>query len=93
MLSPSLSLTFSESIIIFRGFAKASAAVNSPYGAAFCRRFAALWHCESGNFLDPRAPVTGPICLRDVSLGLILTSGAQLVASTWLSVLLQYQHV
>ena len=33
MLSPSLSLTFSESIIIFRGFAKASAAFDVQFGA------------------------------------------------------------
>ena len=41
MDSPSLSLTFSGSIIIFRGFAKASAALNVLLGAALGWRFAA----------------------------------------------------
>ena len=75
MDSPSLSLTFSGSIIIFRGFAKASAALNVLFGAALGRRFASLWHCESGDFLATRASVTRPICHRDMSLGLVLTSG------------------
>ena len=55
MLSPSLSLTFSEStfsesIIIFRCFATASAALTSctaPLWQAFCGPLAL---CESGDF-------------------------------------------
>ena len=49
MLSPSLSLTFSESIIIFRGFAKASAALHVLSGVVFASvlRSSAGW--ESGD--------------------------------------------
>ena len=77
MLSPSLSLMFSSGLtIIFRGFAKASAALNVPFGQAFLGSSSCSSAGWERRFFGPRAPVTRTTCLRDVSLGPVVHNSA-----------------
>ena len=91
MLSPSLSLTFSAELsIIFRGFAGASAAFRRRFG----KRLQPCFGPESGDFWLPRTPVTRPICLRDVSMGAIVSASGDLgLLASGMSQLLQWTTV